>query len=224
MCRKSSKRKLGPWVVLSDLGVTDENTLGDALEALILANEKTKPKKALPARNKLLVLNQHNGTVLGGTHAVKNSNRHLREVGVEIIPGQGMPKLCLAVMQPGRSPRVYARRCCASCGDRCGRCCFERVLPFLWRFVPKKWKDWAEPQFGQWQFYLICLRWTIGMAWQERDDFFRSAKSAVVSDIWSPGLPPPNKAKDVRNELRPFSYALITVMLYCFWEVACNMM
>lgn len=143
----------------------------------------------------------------------KSGRSRLEDLGVlpcGVGPDAKLPELYLA---SAATPR---RACCGfRSGRRCrdGACC-ER----LWESLPERWQEKLKPYVAQWRFYMLALRWGIGWMWEDRHAMFHEAKN-LVTPARVTGTPPPCKAREVSDELRPFLYAFFVVLSYFLWSV-----
>lgn len=204
--------------------------------------------RPLPPREHLLVLlDPGDGSkvkVLGG-----GGPRRLADLGIVLPPdvtsmapsadvvnkgesaceGPAMPRLCLATnANAGKRSalHLWRRYCCTRRHRlwlrrrllRCGRCCGS-CSSLLARLVPKRCKERLQPYITQMGFYAMCIRVGLDFVWQDRHEMLRDFRSLVLGDLWSPEGPPPCSVSKIRDELRPFGYALGVGVLYALWDM-----
>lgn len=204
----------------------------------------------LPSRDKLFILlDAGDGTedkVLGNAFAMKNGQKRLSDLGVsavELAAESGgddareakeecaVHRLVLAASAdalPSGSraasagaPRkkrqaICSHRTCYRCMRRGCTRCGSRV----WAALPARWKEKAEPVFAQWRFYFMCAKLGFSFLWQDRHEMLRELRVAFLADLATPEGPPPCGATQVREELRPFGYALLVACTYALWDVS----
>lgn len=201
----------------------------------------------LPSRDRLYVLldrgDGQEPEVLGGRFAAENAGLSLIDMGVAkgeadadacdnaseaAGGGEPTPRLCLA----GPAAASGAPRRCSPCGPcsrssrracrRRLRSCWRRSSTRVWGWVPERWKASLQPMMAQWKFYILCARIALKFLWQDRHEMFKEFKGALFVDLWTPEGLPPCRSSQVADELRPFFYAVVAILLYALWDVSCK--
>lgn len=89
----------------------------------------------------------------------------------------------------------------------------------MWARLPQAWRGRLEPQVSQWRFYYLCAKWGIQWLWQDRYEMLGDFRAMVFDGVWSPDGPPPLSSENVRDELRPFGYAISIVSAFAIWDL-----
>lgn len=208
---------------------------GGAASASDTVDRQSQP---LPPTDQLLVLlvpgDGSPEEVLGGTFASTNGKRQLSEFGVagdsaadeNSDAATVLPRLCLAI----NSSSSGARRC--QIFRRLGKCikspcrrrrkgpgCCRRFGACCWSLIPGKLRERLNPYCQQLQFYVLCARWALSWLWEDRYSLLQELRNIWVCDLWASNEPPPLNSKKLREEMRPFGYALGAGCLYFLTSV-----
>lgn len=176
------------------------------------SQEVAGSRHVLPPRDELFVLflpgPGRDDVVLGGTFASRSGQQRLSELGVTAAAhGKSIPRLCLAARgEVPQKPKSHWLRCrgCLRCRSRRG--CIKSCRSQLWQRLPKRWQEKLQPWCQQLAFACVCARWAARMIWEDRHELWSDAKSFLGAGKNSP---PPCSAAGIREELRPFLYALV---------------
>lgn len=202
------------------------------------ADSEPNAESALPPKDQLYVLlDQGDGSepeVLGDRPAKDNGGQSLSDLGVapededgdegaDDAGGQTL-RLCLggpATAAAGKLP--WSRRFRACCSRRsCTRRLrkhWRHLSTRLWEALPETCKARLKPMAASWRFYILCARIAMKFLWQDRHEMLQELRSALFVDLCAPEGLPPCRWTQVAEELRPFAYTFVVILLFTLWDV-----